>query len=360
MRRMREPLLHRARCAALRVAAALACAAFLPGCVSGILARKIVTAPNQTGLRAMGADEAVLKHAEGAYKERWMVETDSGVKLSVATIEPGDYRFHYDFKVVREPGKHPRMNANMFWRTGADIVYSAAAPRGTIVLLHGYLERKEYMVPWAVALAEAGYRCVLIDHRGHGASTGDFISFGAHESRDVSRVLDDLARRGWDVSRVGVLGVSYGSSVGILAAGRDPRIATIVAFEPFSSAETAVPELTRAVFGKMVKGISDGQFAAAHRQEAKIAGFRWEDADIPAALGRTKARVFFIHGAADTWLAPRNSETLHAHAKPGSRLLIVPDENHVTLRMQIEPFRADVLAWFARGLGGDAVRSPER
>lgn len=323
----------------------------LSGCVSAILAKKIVTAPNRSGLHAMGSDSPLLQLAPGAYQETWRLPVASpSAELAVAVISPGDYAFRYDSAVTREAGKRPHLNIHAGWRTHEEIAYSTEPSRGTIVLLHGYLERKEYMVPWALALAEAGYRCVLIDQRGHGASSGDYISFGAFESRDVSALLDALAGRGWDVSRVGVLGVSYGASVGLLAAGRDARIATVVAFEPFSSAAIAVPELTRAVFTQAVAGISDAQFAAAHRRQAQIAGFDWKDADIPAALRRTQARVFFLHGAADTWLSPRHSETLYPHASVGSRLLIVPDEDHVTLRAQIEPFKRDVLEWFAREL----------
>ncbi len=142
------------------------------------------------------------------------------------------------------------------------------------------------MTPWAIRLAQAGYRCAVLDLRGQGVSTGKHISFGAFEARDVSAVIDDLGRRGWDVSRVGLLGVSYGASVALLTAGRDTRVKTVVAFEPFASAERAVPELMRAVFTEEAAGISDRQFAAAHVKQARVAGFAWADADIPAALQR--------------------------------------------------------------------------
>ena len=214
------------------------------------------------------------------------------------------------------------------------------------MLIHGYLADKRFVVPWAVRLAQAGYRCVLLDLRGHGQSTGKHIGFGAFEARDVSAVLDDLGRRGWDVSRVGLFGVSYGASVALLTAGRDPRVRAVVAFEPFSSAETAVPELMRSVFKKESAGITDAQFAAAHVKEARIAGFQWSDADIPAALSRTHAPVLFLHGEADLWLSPEHSRALARVAPPGSALVLVPRDNHVTLPLQIRPFERAVLDWF--------------
>jgi pimeloyl-ACP methyl ester carboxylesterase len=221
------------------------------------------------------------------------------------------------------------------------------ASKGTVLLLHGFLQNRNSVTPWAIRLAQAGYRCAVLDLRGHGASTGKHISFGAFEARDVSAVIDDLGRRGWDVSRVGLLGMSYGASVALLTAGRDERIKAVVAFEPFASAERAVPELMRAVFTREAAGITDRQFALAHGREARIAGFEWKDADIPAALKRTHAPVLFLHGEADAWLSPEHSRTLFRSAPPGSKLVLVPKANHVTLPLQIAPFDAEVIGWFA-------------
>jgi pimeloyl-ACP methyl ester carboxylesterase len=222
----------------------------------------------------------------------------------------------------------------------------AEPPKGTLVFLHGYLQDKRFLTPWAIRLAQAGYRCVLLDLRGHGESTGKHISFGAYESADVSAVIDDLARRGWDVSRVGLFGVSYGASVALLAAGRDARVKAVVAFEPFASAETAVPELMRAAFATEARGITDRQFAIAHRKEARLAGFEWSEADIPAALSRSRAPVLFFHGEADTWLSPDHSRRLAALAPAGSVLRLVPRDNHVTLPLQMAPFEREVIGWF--------------
>lgn len=350
-----------ARC--LGLVLGLGVAALVTGCVSSIVAHKVVAPPNRSGIKGFGSDWEVVKRAPGAYREAWTVTSDDPpAAIAVATIEPGDYDLHYEVAFeYPESGKPILRRFEAFWREGEAIAWSSAPPRGTIVLLHGYLESKEYMVPWAITLAEAGYRCALVDLRGHGASTGEVISFGAFEARDVSLVLDALADRGWDVSRAGILGISYGASVGMIAAGRDPRIATVVAFQPFYSAGRAVPELSRAVFAGAAQGVSDGQFAAALRKAGRIGRFDWSEADVPAALERTQARVLFFHGAADTWLAPDHSEQLYGHAKAGSRLHIVPNDNHVSLRMQVGPFRDAVLEWFGSQLDepGEARHATE-
>lgn len=322
----------------------------LTGCVSSILAHQVVAPPNKSGIRPLFADSDLVRHGPDAFAATWSVEVGPpAARIAVAAIEPGDYGYVYDLKMTYAEGKPPHVESlNGYWRPAAQV--QRIPSRGTVLLLHGYLQSRNYIVPWAVRLAQAGFRCVVLDLRGHGESTGDHISFGAFESRDLTQVLDDLARRGWDVSRVGLLGVSYGASVALLTAGHDDRVATVVALEPFASAERAVPELMRAAFAKESQGITDRQFAAAHIKEAKIAGFRWPEADIVAALGRSRAPVLFIHGENDTWLAPDHSRELVRHAPAGSRLVLAPRENHVSLPLQVEIYAPQVIAWFEAGL----------
>ena len=322
----------------------------LTGCVSSILAHKVVAPPNRSGIKPLFADSDIIKHAPDAFAATWTVDVGPpAAKIAVASIEPGDYGFVYDLEMTYAEGQAPHIDSfKAHWRPAAEV--HRMPSRDTILLLHGYLQNRDFIVPWAVRLAQAGFRCAVLDLRGHGASSGEHISFGAFESNDLSQVIDDLGRRGWDVSRVGILGVSYGASVALLAAGHDGRVATVVALEPFASAERAVPELMRAAFASEARGISDAQFAAAHLKEAKIAGFRWADADIATALARTRAPVLFIHGEQDTWLSPDHSRELVQRAPAGSQLVLAPRESHVSLPLQVEAFAPQVVQWFEAGI----------
>jgi pimeloyl-ACP methyl ester carboxylesterase len=322
----------------------------LGGCVSTMLAQKVVAPPNKSGIKPLFADWEVLKHSPEAFAATWTVDAGPpAAKIAVASIEPGDYGYVYDLRMSYAEGHDPHIDfLNAHWRPATQV--RPVPSRGTVLLLHGYLQNRNYIVPWAVRLAQAGFRCVVLDLRGHGASTGDHISFGAFESHDISQVLDDLAHRGWDVSQVGLLGVSYGASIALLTAGHDPRVNRVVALEPFASAERAVPELMRAAFAKEARGISDRQFAAAHVKEAKIAGFQWSQADIRAALARSRAPVLFIHGGRDTWLSADHSRELLTQAPAGSQLTMSPLDNHVSLPLQVEKFAPQVIAWFEAGL----------
>lgn len=330
-----------------RIVLTLICAASLGGCVTATLARQLSTSPNRSGMKALFADSPIVKHGPVAYHESWTVDVPApSARIAVASIEPGDYDFIYDLALEYPEGRAPHIASfNAWWKRATEVSRPPGAARGTVVLLHGYLQHRAFLVPWAVALAEKGYRCAVVDLRGHGESTGRHIGFGAFEATDVSMVIDDLERRGWDVGRVGLFGVSYGASVALLTAGRDSRIATVVALEPFAAADRAIPELMRAAFPARAGGITDAQFQAAHAKVAAIAGYDWRDADIHAALTRGRAPVMFVHGEADRWLSPAHSRELYALAPPGSALIIEPRENHVTLPLNLKALFPRVGEW---------------
>src|SRR5437763_1105812 len=73
-----------------------------------------------------------------------------------------------------------------------ELVEPTLPPRATIFVLHGIRDRKENLRHWAEHLSEAGYRAVLVDSRGHGHSTGDWLTYGVQESRDLSQLVDAL------------------------------------------------------------------------------------------------------------------------------------------------------------------------
>ena len=97
-----------------------------------------------------------------------------------------------------------------------------------VVLLHGFLGSGEQWDGNTVVLADAGYRVVRPDHRGHGRSTntGDTASYTfEHLYRDALAVIDGL-----ELGKVHLVGHSMGGLVAELIAARDPERLRSVAF----------------------------------------------------------------------------------------------------------------------------------
>lgn len=318
------------------------------GCVSSILAKRAVKAPNLQNVPRVVRDAGFREPRDKWYAQQWKLSVGPpAAELSVAVIEPGDYQGFYNIEVKQNDKGHRWLEPTLRWTMPAR---TRLAVRGTVLLLHGYMDSKEDVLHWALYLAERGYRCVLVDFRGHGRSTGKWIGFGAFEARDLSQVLDDLEKRSLLVGRAGVLGVSYGGSTAILLAARDPRVGAVVALEPYSSAETAIVEFAHGVAPQLASKISRATFASAVAKAPKVGGFSWGDADVAAAAERVTVPVLLIHGAKDTWISVRNSETLLAKLGGKKALKILPEDGHLLLSMRLAPIHEDVLAWFQDAL----------
>jgi pimeloyl-ACP methyl ester carboxylesterase len=193
--------------------------------------------------------------------------------------------------------------------------------RATVLVLHGIRDRKESMRPWGAMIAHAGYRAVLVDLRGHGRSTGDVLTYGVVDAADLSQLLDALVAHGRAAGPVGVMGHSYGAATAIEWAGRDARVAGVVAVAPFASLRDVVPGYTIAPF-------SPAFLARVVDRAGVMGGFDPAAASPLDAIARTRAPVLLVHGRGDGRIPPSHSERIHAAAPDHSELVLVDGAGH--------------------------------
>jgi pimeloyl-ACP methyl ester carboxylesterase len=197
-------------------------------------------------------------------------------------------------------------------------VFPAQAPRrvGTLVYLHGVGDNRASGTWIAEQLVRVGWDVVAYDGRAHGASGGDVCTYGYHEKRDLSRVLDALG-----VDRAIVVGVSLGAAVALQAAPDDPRIAGIVSISTFSSLEEIARD--RVGWKATDRRIRDA-FAIAEREGR----FRVAEASPVAAAPRIRIPVLVVHGGADSETRPEHSRRVYAALAGPKRLEIVQGAGH--------------------------------
>ena len=111
-----------------------------------------------------------------------------------------------------------------FTSDGIDIAYIDEGAGDPVLLIHGFGSTKEinWVGPsWMRTLADAGYRAIAFDHRGHGAS-GKVYDPALYHTRlmaeDAKHLLDHLG-----IARADVIGYSMGARVGAQMALHFPQ-----------------------------------------------------------------------------------------------------------------------------------------
>jgi pimeloyl-ACP methyl ester carboxylesterase len=325
------------------------------GCTSIVLSNLAVKAPNLQRVPRAVRDPKYAARFDAVAAETWKLSVGPpAAELAVAVVEPGNYQFRYDIELKQNPKTgHKWLEPKFDWTLPPTRL--ANPPRGTVLLLHGYGDARENMMHWALCLAHLGYRSVLVDLRGHGRSTGDLIGYGAFETQDLTQLLDELQKRNIFESRLGVLGISYGGSLGLLLAAHDPRVATVVALEPYSAASTGVVEFAHGISPRQAAKISDATFASAVARAAKKGHFSWSDGDVLAAMPKLTSPVLLVHGEKDRWLSPDNSRRLIDAAPEGSKLILLADDDHLILSMRLANVAEEVQTWFETYLASPPV-----
>ena len=320
------------------------------GCVSHMLANRIVTAPNHHGVRAPYNDPRMLKEFDAMCRATWRHPVGPpAAEIAVAVVDPGDFKLKFDIKVTQNPTGQSQGHFTTQWtypKADDATARSMAPPKGTLVFLHGIMMTKESVLPWALYFAQQQYRVVLVDLRGHGRSTGAKIGYGTWEVDDLMKVTDELHARDLLVGRLGVIGISYGAAVGLQWASRDPRVATVVALAPFSDPVIAIPEFARGLDPRTAGKVSNATFAAAETKAAALGGFTWDEVNVERAVRRLTVPVLFFHGQQDTWVPPTHSEILYRAAPSGSRRVLLANDNHISIAVRLDLIGPDALSWF--------------
>lgn len=326
------------------------------GCVSSAtIARHAIEAPNRQsdGAQSLKAFAFLVTN----FPVQWVSVGPPPAALDLMVIEPGDYEaitrsritphrptrtnshtnlFMFDFHFVHLPVK-PKLQTN-------DI-------RGTVFILHGYGLNKELMLPWGMVLAQAGYRAVLVDLRGHGRSTGDRVYFGRVERTDLAQCLDALEQRGVCRGPVGVLGISYGAVLALHWAAVDPRVQCVTAISPYADPATAMEEYLKVYAPQLTWGTDR---KAAGLVASQIAA-EWPDPTTATAVRGLKQPVLFVRGGKDELCSRADLSRLQAAAPPGSEVTEVPLANHLVTGLCITQLRGPVTNWFGAHLAVTAA-----
>jgi dipeptidyl aminopeptidase/acylaminoacyl peptidase len=282
-----------------------------------LLASAIAVAPNR-GMKPMGSSPPPARLAAFALRELWTEVGPPRATLAAWVLEPH------------------------------------AEPAATVLILHGVRSHKGAMAHIASDLAGAGYRVVMVDLRGHGSSTGDFLTYGVQESRDLVQLLDHLSRAGLIAGKLAAYGFSYGGAAAIQLAARDTRIAAVVAVSTFASLREVVGDYARCYLPVVGAAIPDRWLQSAIDRAGDMAAFDPEQASTLTAARGLRAPVLLLHGSLDTQVPSRHGQALERSGGERAQLVLVAGETHGSIPADRSgTVRRETLAWYRRWLARD-------
>jgi pimeloyl-ACP methyl ester carboxylesterase len=307
------------------------------------LAERLAQAPNTYPdwiKRTMPVHLDVGAKALTNFPPRFVEVGPPSARLRYRVIEPRDYSLSFASTNWQARGETWFKFTFRQQLPGAPTPFTEA-PRGTVVLLHGYSLDQGRMVPWAFRLAQEGWRCVLVDLRGHGKSTGNRIHFGLVETRDLSQLLDQLAGDRQLVEPVFALGESYGGALALRWTSAEPRVRRAVAITPYAVLSQAILNM-RAHNAAFVPAFL---VKAALRRLPEILRADAAELDLTNVLRRSPASALYVAAGQDPIAPADDVRSLHALSSASSRLLILPQATHGAAPYFFSELVEPVIAW---------------
>lgn len=213
-------------------------------------------------------------------------------------------------------------------RDGATIeafVFTPDAPAATVVLLHGLRDQKASYVETAESFRDAGHRVVLVDLRGHGHSSGDFLGYGLDDADDVAALLDAIDE---PLGPVAVVGPSYGGAVALRFAAQDPRVRAVAVVATFARLRDILPDYVH-LLAPMAPSPPDFFIDWVFATGLERTGYDLNDVDSTTAVRAIRAPILFVHGEDDVNIRVANAERLYEACWPGRcRLERRPGRDH--------------------------------
>lgn len=260
--------------------------------------------------------------------------------LHVIFIEPANYSLLID-SMDRHHGRKEQTVVSLRVQLPGEPLPGPRPPKGTVVFLHGYGVDSDSLLPWALTVAEAGYRAVLVDLRGHGQSTGKRIYFGVVETGDLRELLASLVRTGDVAGPVAVMGESFGAALALRWAADDPRVRAVVALAPYAEFGPAAVGLR----DEYVRWMPTGWAKSVAYWLPRLLAVTPGGLDTTPFVERSRVATFFVAAGHDH-IAPAPTVARLARLAPGPvQYRAVLSARHETLPYKFRELRTAVLEW---------------
>jgi alpha-beta hydrolase superfamily lysophospholipase len=230
----------------------------------------------------------------------------------------------------------------------------AHQPNGNwILVFHGISDNRTGNLGHAEFLLRNGYNVVMMDSRAHGHSGGAMATYGWKERYDTVAVTNALFAAE-TVHRLGALGVSMGAAIALQSAAVEPRIAAVVAEDPFANLREVSYDYGGLDLSPLLgKTLFRPATIFAMRRVTQLGGFSPDDVSPEKAVAARGFPVLLICATRDHRIPCRHAERIYDAAIGPKELWVVNGARHASaLGFDPREYESRAIAFFARYLGG--------
>jgi len=179
----------------------------------------------------------------------------------------------------------------------------------------------------AVFFHRMGYNCLIVDHRAHGKSEGDYIGFGILDRFDMKAWVDCMEKRFEGNAEIVLYGVSMGATIAVMTAGLaslSPSVKAVVADCAFTSPYDVFSHILKRDYHLPPFPIMNINDIMCRRK----AGYGFRDYSTLDAVQATGVPILFIHGRDDDFVPVWMSEKNYKMCRSPKDILIVDNAAH--------------------------------
>ena len=193
-----------------------------------------------------------------------------------------------------------------------------------VIISHGFKSNRYGAVKYVDTYMDLGFNCIIYDLRDHGENEKTALSLGQFESEDLEKLIEDSYSRYGNI-KLGLHGESMGAATSLMVLAKKPKVDFVVADCGFSN----LYDLLHAAYDVAKVGTVLPSVNLAMKLRY---GYDMKKTSPKDALVGNEVPICFIHGEADTFILPENSQVNKAATAGYSELHLVPNAAHAQSR----------------------------
>jgi len=191
-----------------------------------------------------------------------------------------------------------------------------------MILTHGHNDNRIGSLKYVPMYMELGFNCVIYDMRCHGLNKRTYFTYGILESKDLMILIKDTRVRHPDMTQLGLHGESLGSATTVTTMKYRPKV-------DFAVCDCGFADLWN-VLKVSAREYHLPQFFL-YIAEAGVRmkyHYSFKQMNPIDSLGDNEIPMLFIHGTADSYIVPSNSQRMADRTKGYSEVHFVQNAKH--------------------------------